>query len=180
MAKKPKNNNKKFSNFTTSNFSPLPYRRCVGIMLFNQMGRVFIARRIDQKEDAWQMPQGGIDKEESPAEAALRELEEEIGTANVRLLSESKNWHDYDFPPYLVSKVWKGRYRGQTQKWFAMEFLGEYSEIDPKGVDHPEFSDWRWVELATLHALAVSFKRDIYQSVALEFAAISKVLQAKN
>ena len=146
-------------------------------MLFNHTGKVFVAQRIDQKEDAWQMPQGGIDLDESPSEAALRELEEEIGTANVRPLSESRNWYHYDFPSHLAGKTWKGRFRGQTQKWFAMEFLGEHSEIDPMGVEHPEFADWRWVDLARLPSLAVSFKKDIYQSVALEFAALGEALR---
>ena len=139
---------------------------------------MFVAQRIDQEEDAWQMPQGGIERNESPSEAARRELEEEIGTANVRTLKESKNWYNYDFPAHLAGKVWKGRFRGQSQKWFAMEFMGEYSEIDPMGVDYPEFTDWRWVDLACLPSLAISFKKETYQSIALEFSVLSEALRA--
>ena len=162
---------------TVPNIERLPYRRCVGIMLFNHEAQVLVGQRIDQKENAWQMPQGGIDDNESPCQAALRELEEEINTANVRVLGESKEWHQYDFPEHMARNAWNGRYRGQTQKWFAMEFLGEYGEIDPAGVDHPEFSDWRWVDFATLSSLAIYFKKDVYQSIANEFTMLSSSLR---
>jgi len=151
----------------------LPYRRCVGIALFNAKGEVWVGQRSDMTEPAWQMPQGGIDKGEDPETAAFRELDEEIGTANAEVLAETRDWLAYDLPPDLVGKVWKGRYRGQKQMWFALRFLGDDSEIDPQAVDHPEFDTWRWVSLDELPDLAVSFKRDIYAAVAREFRAFS-------
>ena len=160
-----------------SKIERLPYRRCVGIMLFNREAQVLVGCRVDQKESAWQMPQGGIEDNESPSQAALRELEEEINTANVRVLGESREWHNYDFPERMARKAWNGRYRGQTQKWFAMEFLGEYGEINPSGVDHPEFSDWRWVDLSSLPSLAINFKKDVYESIANEFSILARSLR---
>ncbi len=151
----------------------LPYRPCVGIALFNSKGEVWVGQRTDMTEPAWQMPQGGIDEGEDPEAAAFRELEEEIGTSNAEVLGKTKDWLAYDLPPDLVGKVWKGRYRGQKQKWFALRFLGDDSEIDPQAVDHPEFDVWRWAPLADLPDLAASFKRDIYAAVAHEFRAFS-------
>ena len=165
---------------TITQFEKRPYRRCVGITLFNKKGQVFVAQRLDQNENAWQMPQGGMENGETPSEAAIRELEEEIGTSDVRFLAESKDWHHYDLPLYLADKIWEGRFRGQTQKWFAMEFLGEDSVIKPSDVDKPEFSEWRWVELGILPSLAISFKKSIYQSIAEEFAALSSTLRANH
>jgi putative (di)nucleoside polyphosphate hydrolase len=148
----------------------LPYRPCVGIALFNRDGLVFAAERIDTP-GAWQMPQGGIDKGEEPAKAALRELEEEIGTKAADIIAEAPDWLNYDLPPELVGKVWKGRYRGQTQKWFAMRFLGRDRDIDIV-TKHPEFKAWRWVPLAELPSLIVPFKRAVYEAVARQFADI--------
>ena len=153
---------------TTQPKAPLPYRPCVGILLFNDAGHVFVARRIDTP-NAWQMPQGGIDPGEPPAVAALRELEEEIGTAKAELVAETADWLRYDLPPELVGKVWKGRYRGQEQKWFAARFLGHDRDIT-LATAHPEFDAWRWTPLADLVALAVPFKRDVYRAVVAELA----------
>ena len=154
----------------------LPYRPCVGIMLINHKGEVWVGRRNDTP-DAWQMPQGGIDKGEEPRATALRELEEEIGTGAARIVAETKNWLVYDLPPDLVGKVWKGKYRGQTQKWFALEFTGQDAEIRPTEVKHPEFDKWRWCAADELPGLAVSFKRDIYEAVLAEFAPVLQRLR---
>ncbi|MAF48076.1 MAG: RNA pyrophosphohydrolase [Rhodospirillales bacterium] len=149
--------------------SELPYRLGVGIFLINAAGKVLVARRIDEDADAWQMPQGGIDKGESPAAAALRELEEEIGSGNARIIGESSGWMNYDLPDHLIGKVWKGRYRGQKQKWFALRFLGSDDEIDPTRVAHPEFDDWKWVDVTELSQNVVAFKREIYEAIVKEF-----------
>lgn len=153
--------------------SSLPYRLGVGIMLFSRGGGVFVARRIDAKADAWQMPQGGIDEGEAPRAAALRELEEEIGTGNAIVLAESRDWHAYDLPRDLVGRVWGGRYRGQRQKWFAMRFLGRDSEIN-LATTHPEFDAWQWVPLDRLTNLIVPFKRPLYTSLVDEFGHLTK------
>jgi len=158
-------------------FEDLPYRPCVGVTLFNRHGRVFIGRRIDgpehvDLEHAWQMPQGGIDAKEDPWPAALRELREETNVRSVERLGEIAEWLRYDIPRDLVGQAWKGKYRGQTQKWFAMRFTGTDSEID---VDDPagheaEFADWRWERLDKIPRLIVPFKRAVYERVVAEFA----------
>ena len=153
----------------------LPYRPCVGVTLFNREGLVFVARRIDTEMEAWQMPQGGIDEGEEPRITALRELEEEIGTNKAEIIGESQGWLTYDLPPELVGKVWRGRYRGQTQKWFAMRFLGEDSDINLETA-HPEFCAWKWERLERLPNLIVPFKRKIYQDIVSEFAHLAKPL----
>jgi putative (di)nucleoside polyphosphate hydrolase len=153
--------------------SSLPYRLGVGIMLFDKDGRVFVARRIDAKADAWQMPQGGIDGEEAPRAAALRELEEEIGTANAMILAESKDWHAYDLPPHLIGRVWGGRFRGQRQKWFAARFMGKDAEIDLH-TKHPEFDAWQWVDVERLTGLIVPFKRKLYTALVGEFGHLAR------
>ena len=145
-----------------------PYRRGVGVVLVNSRGRVFVAQRIDTAESAWQMPQGGIDDGETAREAALRELHEEIGTYKARIIGVTRNWLTYDLPADLQTKVWKGKYRGQKQKWFLMRFTGEDADIDLE-TDHPEFSTWKWLPFTHLPRVIVGFKRDIYKQVVAAF-----------
>ena len=138
-------------------------------MLLNRAGEVFVGRRIDMPAvPAWQMPQGGIDPGETPLDAALRELKEEIGTDNVELLGESQGWLRYDLPAELSRGIWGGRYRGQRQKWFAMRFTGDDSDID-LATAHPEFDAWKWVSPERLADLIVSFKRQLYFDILDEF-----------
>jgi putative (di)nucleoside polyphosphate hydrolase len=145
------------------------YRPGVGIMLLNRAGEVFVGRRIDMPAmPAWQMPQGGIDPGETPLDAALRELKEEIGTDKVQLLGESQGWLSYDLPAELSRGIWGGRYRGQRQKWFAMRFTGDDSDID-LGTAHPEFDAWKWVSPEQLTDVIVSFKRQLYFDILTEF-----------
>jgi putative (di)nucleoside polyphosphate hydrolase len=156
---------------SSEEIASLPYRPCVGLLLLNPAGKVFVGRRIDAAaagDEAWQMPQGGIDDGETPRQAALRELHEEIGTDKAEIVAESRHWLHYDLPPHLVGKVWKGRYRGQKQRWFALRFLGDDSDID-LATEHPEFEAWRWIELEELPALVIPFKRDTYRAVVSEF-----------
>jgi len=150
----------------------LPYRPCVGMMLLNRAGKVFVGKRIDQSVEAWQMPQGGIDEGEDPKAAALRELEEEIGTRNVAVLREHKDWLAYELPPDLIGVAWEGRYRGQRLKWFALRFLGGDSEIELK-THHPEFSEWKWVDADELLRLIVPFKRETYAKVVTAFSDLA-------
>ncbi len=149
----------------------LPYRPCVGLVLMNRAGLVFAGQRLDNPGDAWQMPQGGIDAGETPLEAALRELGEETGVApaSVELLAETADWLTYDLPFELVPRVWKGRFRGQKQRWFLLRFLGADNEVDIAR-PHPEFSAWAWMEPADLVARIVPFKRHIYTEVFEAFA----------
>lgn len=147
------------------------YRPCVGIMLLNDAGQVLVAKRLDLVEKAWQMPQGGIDAGETPAEAAIRELEEEIGTANAEIIAEHPNWLQYDLPGEFTR--WKGKYRGQSQRWFAMRFVGDENEIRPQHVKKPEFSNWKWVPMETVPSLIVEFKREVYEQVVAEFGHLS-------
>jgi len=146
----------------------LPYRPCVGVMLINEEGLVFVGRRIDQTVEGWQMPQGGIDLGESPVEAARRELKEEIGTNKAELLREMDGWLDYDLPPHLIGVALKGRYRGQRQKWLAMRFTGQDSDIDI-ATEEPEFGEWKWLAMEALPRLIVPFKRDTYTKVIENF-----------
>ena len=145
------------------------YRRGVGVMLLNSERKVWVGARIDNPDDAWQMPQGGIDEGEAPEEAALRELEEEIGTRKAVILGESTGWLRYDLPEHLSGKLWGGRYRGQAQKWFAARFTGRDEEID-LATEHPEFDAWRWADSGEVTRLIVPFKRPIYEAVLAEFA----------
>jgi 8-oxo-dGTP pyrophosphatase MutT (NUDIX family) len=147
------------------------YRRGVGIMLINERGEIFLARRNDVPGEAWQMPQGGINRGETPKQAAFRELKEEIGTGHAEIVAESKHWFYYDLPPDLAKKAWGGRWRGQRQKWFVMLFRGKDAEID-LATEYPEFDAWRWVEVHELESLAVLFKKRLYVSLLGEFAAI--------
>lgn len=155
--------------------SDLPYRPNVGAVLFNPSGLVLVARRADVANaegpaGGWQLPQGGIDKGEDPRSAVLRELEEEIGTRRAEVIGEHPEWLTYDLPPNLLGIAWRGRYRGQRQRWFALRFTGEDSEIRLDLDPHPEFDAWRWVPLAELPSLAVSFKRPVYEVLAESFA----------
>jgi len=149
-------------------FDHLPYRRGVGMMLVNAEGRVFVAKRIDTVAEAWQMPQGGIDEGEDPHAAALRELEEEIGTSKAEIMADSGGWLRYDLPDALIPKLWKGRYRGQEQMWFLLRFTGADADINI-ATAHPEFSEWRWAEMHTLPDLIVPFKRELYQQIVQKF-----------
>ena len=141
-------------------------------MLLNPARQVVVAQRRDMKSDAWQMPQGGIDKGEAPIEAAWREMREEIGTDKARLLAESRDWLQYDLPPDLAGQLWRGRYVGQKQKWFAFAFEGAESDIDIE-TDHPEFTQWKWVPMAALPSLIVPFKRQLYRDIVAEFAYLA-------
>jgi putative (di)nucleoside polyphosphate hydrolase len=149
----------------------LRYRPCVGLMLFNREGRIFVARRMDMPSEAWQMPQGGIDKDEDPRKAALRELKEEIGTDKAEIVAESESWRPYDLPRELQGALWGGRFCGQTQKWFLLRFTGSDTDIDI-ATEHPEFLEWKWVEPADLPRLIVPFKRKIYEEVVAEFGPL--------
>lgn len=153
--------------------STLPYRPGVGVMLLNDRDQVFVGQRLDSSLEAWQMPQGGIDKGETPRAAAFRELEEETGipAAKARIVAESEGWLDYDLPADLVGKLWKGKYRGQRQKWFAMRFEGTDADVNLE-THHPEFRAWKWADPAELPALIVPFKRDLYAAVLAGFADI--------
>ena len=154
---------------TSSDLSHLPYRKGVGIMLLNPAGQVFVAKRIDMRAEAWQMPQGGIDEGEDPRSTAFREMEEEIGTAKGEIIAESEDWLTYDLPEELIPKVWGGGYRGQKQKWFLMRFTGEDSEINI-ATEQPEFLEWKWADAADLPALIVPFKRTLYEDILREFS----------
>lgn len=164
-------------------FENLPYRPCVGIMLLNRHGLAFIGRRKDGPEHVdevhvWQMPQGGIDEGEDPWPAALRELYEETNIRSVEKIGEIEGWLTYDIPREIVGQAWKGKYRGQKQKWFALRFTGDDSEIDiahPGGGHHkPEFIAWRWEPVANLPRLIISFKRAVYERVVREFSNLAK------
>ena len=146
-----------------------PYRKGVGIVLMNARGHVFVGRRTDSKAAAWQMPQGGIDDGETPRAAALRELKEETGTDKARIVAVTRSWLRYDLPADLQSKVWKGKYRGQEQKWFLMRFTGIDGDID-LNAHTPEFSRWKWLPFKDLPKVIVGFKRDIYKQVVAAFA----------
>jgi putative (di)nucleoside polyphosphate hydrolase len=157
----------------TDDFAGLPYRPCVGVMLVNAQGRVFVGKRIDNKEgDAWQMPQGGIDDGEELHPAALRELHEETGiTENfVTIIAESKEEHFYDLPAELLGKLWGGRYRGQRQRWLLLRFTGEDSHVNLEAHKHPEFEEWKWVEPDLLPDLIVPFKKRVYRQIVEEFS----------
>jgi putative (di)nucleoside polyphosphate hydrolase len=163
-------------------YESLPYRPCAGIMALNRDGLVFVGRRSSGPEhiDAthvWQMPQGGIDDNEDSYKAALRELYEETNIRSVERLDEIGEWLTYDIPRAIIGEAWGGKYRGQKQKWYALRFTGDDSEIDisnPGGGHKPEFIDWRWVAMSELPDLVVPFKRQIYERVVAEFAKFAR------
>jgi len=158
-----------------TDLSRLPYRPCVGVMLVNADGKVFVGKRIDNREgDWWQMPQGGVDKGEDLKAAALRELWEETGARaqHVTMLAQTKEELLYDLPDDLLGKLWGGKYRGQRQTWFLGRFDGQDSDIDLNAHKPPEFEDWRWVEPELLPELIVPFKKRVYRTVLEEFRAL--------
>ncbi len=155
---------------TPEEIAKLPYRRCVGVMLVNADGHVFVGQRADRDQDAWQMPQGGIEKGEHAEIAALRELEEETGISPdaVSVVTQTEGWLPYDLPHDLVPNIWKGRYRGQEQKWFLLRFHGSDDKINLE-TEHQEFSEWRWLPVEDLVDNIVPFKRDVYAAVVAAF-----------
>jgi putative (di)nucleoside polyphosphate hydrolase len=157
----------------TAPYEQRPYRPCVGIFLLNNDGLVFAGRRIDSRAEAWQMPQGGIDAGESPLQACMREMREEIGTNTAELVSQHDDWLYYDIPLPLADRLWQGRYKGQKQKWMALRFTGDDSDINI-ATEEPEFCEWKWLSPHDLVDLAVPFKRDVYQNVLAAFAPYLK------
>ena len=157
----------------TAPYEQRPYRPCVGIFLLNNDGFVFAGRRIESRAEAWQMPQGGIDAGESPLQACMREMREEIGTNTAELVSQHDEWLYYDIPLPLADRLWQGQYKGQKQKWMALRFTGDDSDINI-ATEEPEFCEWKWLSPHDLVDLAVPFKRDVYQNVLAAFAPYLK------
>jgi len=145
-------------------FKILPLRSGVGVILLNKKNEVFVAKRIDNPKKFWQMPQGGVNKNEDYLTAAYRELEEETSIKNVKLIKELDGFTNYELPPHLLGIIWKGKYKGQKQKWFLMEFLGNDSDINLK-TKHPEFLEWKWVKLEKITDTVVNFKLHVYKKV---------------
>ena len=150
------------------------YRSGVGIMLLNTERRILMGKRIGVESRAWQMPQGGIDDGETPAMAVMRELAEETGTDKADIIAETKGWLTYDLPDDLMGVSWGGRYRGQTQKWFALRFTGVDADFDLNADGKPEFTDWKWVAMAELPRLVVPFKRRLYDEILAEFQDLAE------
>jgi len=148
-------------------------------VLFNPEGLVFVAERLDNP-GAWQMPQGGIDDGEEPEVAVFREMEEEIGTRHARIMGMMEGWIHYDIPERTAKKLWNGKYKGQRQKWIALEFLGKDKDIDLTADKHPEFKRWKWVPLGDLLDYVVPFKRDVYAAVMKDFARFERQLKKNN
>ena len=157
---------------TPEEIAKLPYRPCAGVMLVNADGHVFVGQRNDRYQAAWQMPQGGVEKGEDPKAAALRELEEETGVSPslVKVVAETAGWVPYDLPHDLVPQLWKGRYRGQEQKWFLMRFHGVDADVNIE-TEHQEFAAWKWLPVDELVPAIVPFKRQVYEAVLSEFRA---------
>jgi len=159
-------------NKKNKNFEKLPYRNGVGVVILNNKNKVFVAKRIDNPKNFWQMPQGGVDKGEGYYEAALRELKEETSIVSVELVQEINKKLTYILPDELIGIIWKGKFKGQTQKWFVMRFIGNESEININ-TKKPEFLDWKWIDLEDLTKIAVNFKLNVYKNLKQE---ISKLL----
>ena len=153
------------------NKKELPLRIGVGIALLNHEKKIFVGKRIDNPENSWQMPQGGVDENENFLQAAKRELEEETSIRSVEIIKELNEWLTYDLPENLLGKLWKGKYRGQQQKWFIMKFIGKNEEINIK-TKHPEFLDWKWIEPLELPNVAVDFKINIYRKLKEELTSL--------
>ena len=145
----------------------LPMRIGVGIVLLNNENKVFVGKRIDNPSSFWQMPQGGVDQNEQMLEAAKRELEEETGITKIILIKELNYWLEYELPKSLIDKIWKGKYKGQKQKWFIMKFTGNRKDINIK-TKHPEFLDWKWIEPSKLPNIVVDFKVNVYKEILKE------------
>ena len=145
-------------------FSRLPLRKGVGVVLLNNNNQVFVAKRIDNPNDFWQMPQGGVDRNEDSFDAAIRELKEETSIVNVKLIKKIKEETTYMLPDKLLGIIWKGKYKGQTQKWFIMRFLGTDSEINLK-TNHPEFLEWKWIDIENITDKVVVFKLHVYEKI---------------
>ena len=148
-------------------FSNLPLRKGVGVVLLNKNNQIFVARRIDNPKDFWQMPQGGIDNGETPLQAAYRELKEETSIKSVKIIQEIKDEITYNLPDNLLGIIWKGKYKGQTQKWLVMKFLGDDKEIDLK-TKHPEFLEWKWINIENITDKVVDFKLHVYEKIKRE------------
>ena len=154
------------------NRKELPLRIGVGIVLLNHENNVFVGKRIDNPANSWQMPQGGVDENEDFLRAAKRELEEETGVRTVKVIKELNEWQTYDLPINLLGILWKGKYRGQKQKWFIMRFLGKNDEINIKTL-HPEFLEWKWIDPFELPNVAVNFKTNIYKKLVEELTFVN-------
>jgi len=152
-------------------YKKLPLRSGVGIIVLNKENKVFVAKRIDNPKNFWQMPQGGINKNEDFFAAALRELKEETSIVSVKLIKEIDDKFTYILPDHLIGIIWKGKFKGQIQKWFIMRFIGNESEINIK-TKHPEFLDWKWIDLKDLTKIAVNFKLEVYKQVKFEVLKI--------
>ena len=152
-------------------YKKLPLRRGVGIVLLNKENKVLVAKRIDNPKNFWQMPQGGVDEGEDFYHAALRELKEETSIISVKLIKEIENKFTYILPDHLIGIIWKGKFKGQKQKWFIMKFVGNESEINIK-TRHPEFLDWKWIDLEDLTKIAVNFKLEVYRKIKSEIKKI--------
>ena len=147
----------------------LPMRQGVGVIVLNQNNEVFVGKRKDNPIDKWQMPQGGRDKNESPYNAMRRELFEETSITSIEVLKEIEKWLEYELPPNLLGKIWKGKFRGQKQKWFIVKFIGNDNEIN-LNTKHPEFIEWRWIDYRSLPNVIVDFKKKVYESLKVELS----------
>ena len=150
----------------------LPLRIGVGIVLMNSENKIFVGKRIDNPKNYWQMPQGGVNKDENLYIAAKRELAEETGVTSIKLINELDEWLSYELPKNLLGKIWKGKYRGQKQKWFVMKFIGNNEEININ-TKNPEFLDWKWIDASELTNVAVNFKIDVYSKIKEKLKSIN-------